>query len=31
MQNNYSRGRFYFTFPHDDSSNFDKSLNVIKK
>ena len=31
MQNIFSPYRFYVTFQHDDSWNFDKILNVIKK
>ena len=27
----YSPNKFYLTFPHDESWNFDKILNVIKK
>ena len=31
MQNMYSPNRFYITFPHDNSWNFVKILNLIKK
>ena len=31
IQNIHSPNRFYLTFPHDDSSNFDQILNVIKE
>ena len=31
MQNIYLPNRFHLTFPHDDSLNFDKTLNVKKK
>ena len=30
-QNIYSPNRFHLTFPHDESGNFDKFLNVMKK
>ena len=30
-QNTYWPNRFYLTFPHDNSWNFDKILNAIKK